>query len=84
VEEMVHTIIDRVAKLEAGPPMTMQEMSRILDAKVARIEKAIAQTSQNNSIRALHDKITTLEASLRHHKEKSTKYEEHYGKMDAW
>jgi hypothetical protein len=65
VEEVVHAVDVRVAKLEAYPPMTVQEMSRLLDTKVARIKNAIAQTSQNNRTHALHDKITTLEVSLR-------------------
>jgi hypothetical protein len=59
-------------------------MCRVLDAKVARIKKAIAQTLQNDNIRALRDKITALEATLRHHMEKSAKYDHRYGKMDAW
>jgi hypothetical protein len=41
VEEVVYTINNRVAKLAAGPPITIQEISHILDTKVARIKKAI-------------------------------------------
>jgi hypothetical protein len=83
VEDIVHALDNRVAKLEVGPLVTVQEMSHVLDEKVTRIKKAIAQTSQHDSICTLHDKVTALELSLRYHKEKCAKYEERCGRMDA-
>jgi hypothetical protein len=84
VADIVSALDDRVSKLEVGPLVTVQEMPCILDEKVTRIEKAIAQTSQHDSIHALYDKVTTLEASRRHHKGKCAKYQERYGRIDSW
>jgi hypothetical protein len=43
----------------------------------------MAQTSQNDSVRALRDKVATLEATLNHYKEKNAQYEECYGSLAA-
>jgi hypothetical protein len=45
---------------------------------VTRSKKTIAQTSQNDSMHALHDKVSVLEAVLNYYKERSTQYEECY------
>jgi cysteinyl-tRNA synthetase len=50
VEDFIQAINNRVAKLEVGPPVTMQEISHILDETVTRIEEVIAQTLQYNNI----------------------------------
>jgi hypothetical protein len=36
----------------------------------------MAQSSQNDSMHTLHDKLAVLEATLNHYKEKSAQYEE--------
>jgi hypothetical protein len=46
-------------------------MARLLDDQVTRSEKTIAQTSQNDSMYALCNKVSALEVLLKYHKEKS-------------
>jgi hypothetical protein len=83
VEEIAHALDARVAKLEAAPPMTTQEIARLLDERVTRSEKTMAQISHNDSVHTLRDKVAALEATLNHYKEKSTQYEERYGSLAA-
>jgi hypothetical protein len=83
VEEIARALDARVDKLEAAPPTTMQEMSWLLDERVTSSEKTMAQTSHNDSVRTLHDKVAVLEAILNHYKEKSAQYEQCYGSLAA-
>jgi hypothetical protein len=83
VEEIAYALDARVAKLEAAPPMTTQEMAQLLDKQVTRSEKTMAQIAYNDSVRALRDKVAALEATLNHYKEKSAQYEECYGSLAA-
>jgi hypothetical protein len=43
----------------------------------------MAQTSHNDSMCTLHNKVAVLEATLNHYKDKSVQYEECYGSLAA-